>query len=76
MPDMSKINQHAEVIGADGVRVGTVEHIDGKRLRLDPVAGEPDGRRYIDTGLIADIENGTVRLSANASVAILLEDED
>jgi hypothetical protein len=28
MADASKINEHMEVIGADGVHVGTVDHID------------------------------------------------
>lgn len=34
-----------------------------------------DHHHYIDGGPIADVENGTVRLSANADVAITLEDD-
>lgn len=74
MTDLAQIKPHAEVIGADGVHVGTVDHFDGKRLKLAK-SDSSDGRHhYIDGGLIADIENGVVRLSANADVAITLED--
>ncbi len=30
MADASAIKEHMEVIGADGVHVGTVDHVDGK----------------------------------------------
>jgi hypothetical protein len=28
------IKEHMEVIGADGVHVGTVDHVDGARIKL------------------------------------------
>eukprot|EP01035_Chromulina_nebulosa_P042799 gene42799-biopygen29116 len=34
MADLSQIKEHAEVIGADGVHVGTVDGIDGNRIKL------------------------------------------
>ena len=34
MVDVSQIKEHAEVIGADGVHVGTVDHVDGDRIKL------------------------------------------
>ena len=37
MTDLSQIKEHMEVIGADGVHVGTVDHLDGADLD-DPVA--------------------------------------
>ncbi len=75
MADLSKIAPDTEVIGADGVHVGTVDHVEGVRLKLTR-KDSPDGRhRYIDAGLIADIEpGGAVRLSANGDVAMTLED--
>jgi hypothetical protein len=74
MTDLSQIKAHAEVIGADGVHVGTVDHVDGKRLKLAKSDSIDGHHHYIDAGLIAGIENGVVRLSANADVAITLED--
>ncbi len=34
MVDASQIKEHAEVIGADGVHVGTVDHVQGDRIKL------------------------------------------
>ncbi len=74
MTDLAQIKPHAEVIGADGVHVGTVDHVDGKRLKLAKNDSIDGHQHYIDGGLIAGIENSVVRLSANADVAITLED--
>ncbi|TIM33272.1 MAG: DUF2171 domain-containing protein, partial [Mesorhizobium sp.] len=34
MTDAAKIRQHMEVIGADGVHVGTVDKVEGQRIKL------------------------------------------
>ena len=34
MPDLNAIREHMDVIGADGVHVGTVDHLEGKRIKL------------------------------------------
>ncbi|BBF68582.1 MULTISPECIES: DUF2171 domain-containing protein [Sphingomonadales] len=80
MVDLSSIQEHAEVIGADGVHVGTVDHMDGDRIKLtkkDSGEGSHKGHHhYISQGLIAAVEDdGTVRLSANADVAVTFEEE-
>ncbi|WP_136162543.1 DUF2171 domain-containing protein [Sphingomonas flavalba] len=79
MADLSRIKEHAEVIGADGVHVGTVDHVEGDRIKLtrrDSGEGSHKGHHhYISGGLVADIEEGTVRLSANAAVAVSFEEE-
>lgn len=74
MADLSQIQPHAEIIGADGVHVGTVDHVDGGRLKLTKMDSADGHHHYIDGGLVAGLENGKVRLSANADVAITLED--
>ncbi len=80
MADLSQIKEHAEVVGADGVHVGTVDGIDGKRIKLtkaDSGQGSHEGHHhYIDGGLVATVEDGTVRLSANADVALMFEEEE
>jgi hypothetical protein len=67
-----------EVIGADGVHVGTVDRVEGSRIKLttkDSGEGAHRGHHhYIPTSLVADIE-GEVRLSANADVAVTFEEE-
>ena len=74
MTDLNTIQKNAEVIGADGVHVGTVDHISGKRIKLTKKDSVDGHHHYIDGGLVADIENGVVRLSANADVAVTLEE--
>jgi hypothetical protein len=77
--DTSRIKEHMEVIGADGVHVGTVDRVESQRLKLTKTDHGNSGdlrHHYIDIGLIADIDGDRVRLSANAAVAITLEDDD
>ena len=86
MTDLSQIKEHMEVIGADGVHVGTVDHVDGDRIKLtkkDSGADVEEGQgshaghhHYISQGLIAGIEGDKVRLSANADVAVTFEEEE
>jgi hypothetical protein len=74
MADLSQVQSGDEVIGADGVHVGTVDHISGGRIKLTKKDSSDHHHHYVDGGLIAAIEGTTVRLSANAAVAVLLED--
>jgi hypothetical protein len=79
MSDASAIREHMEVIGADGVHIGTVDRLEGKRIKLtkeDSGQGSHQGHHhYIPTSLIAEVEGDKVRLSANADVAITFEEE-
>lgn len=78
MVDFSQISEHMEVIGADGVHVGTVDKVDGDRIKLTKQdSGSHSGHHhYISRGLVADIEGDQVRLSANADVAVTFEEEE
>ena len=76
MIDLSQIQERAEVIGADGVHVGTVDHVQGDRIKLTKRDSSDEKHHFIPVGLIAEVEDGTVRLSANADVAITLEDAE
>ena len=67
-----------EIIGADGAHVGTVDALDGSRIRLTKADSGQGGHaghwHYIPGGLIAEVEGNQVRLSANASVAVTFEE--
>ncbi len=76
MADVSQIKEHAEVIGADGVHVGTVDHVQGARIKLTKKDSGDQHHHYIALGLVAEIEDGTVRLSANADVAVTMEESE
>ena len=77
MADLSEIREHMEIIGADGVHVGTVDKVEGDRIKMTkPDSGSHAGHHhYVSGGLVADVEGNRVRLSANGDAAILLEEE-
>jgi hypothetical protein len=80
MTDTDRIREHMEVIGADGVHVGTVDHVEGDRIKLtrkDSGQGSHQGHHhYVSLGLVAAVEDDRVRLSANGDVAVLFEEEE
>jgi hypothetical protein len=79
MTDSSAIREHMEVIGADGVHIGTVDRVEGSRIKLtkeDSGQGTHQGHHhYISTALVAEVKGNKVRLSANADVAVSFEEE-
>jgi len=76
---MTGIKEHMEVIGADGVHIGTVDKVEGNRIKLtkkDSGEGSHKGHHhFIDRGLVAGVEGNKVRLSATGAVAVTLEEE-
>jgi hypothetical protein len=76
---MAEIKEHMEVIGADGVHVGTVDRVEGKRIKLtkaDSGEGKHKGHHhFIDLSLVTEVKGQKVRLSANADVAATMEEE-
>ena len=83
MANISGITEHMEIIGADGVHVGTVDKVEGDRIKLtkrDDAGGSGQGahqghHHYLSTGLVAGVEGQKVRLSANAANAFMFEEE-
>jgi hypothetical protein len=75
-----KIVSNMEVIGADGVHIGTVDAVTDGRIRLTTRdSGERTHKghdHFISLGLVADVEGQKVRLSANAAVAVTFEEEE
>jgi len=86
MTDASQIREHMEVIGADGVHVGTVDRVEGDRIKLTKADSGADiegaegahagHHHFISLGLVAGVEGETVRLSANGDVAVTFEEEE
>jgi hypothetical protein len=78
MAGFEDIREHMEVIGADGAHVGTVDRIEGDRIKLTKAEnlGTHEGHHhFISRGLVAEVEGDQVRLSANADVAVTFEEE-
>jgi len=78
MTDLTAIREHMDIIGADGVHLGTVDKVEGDRIKMTRAdsGSHGDHHHYISAGLIAEVEGDRVRLSANAANAALLEEEE
>jgi len=79
MSQLSSVREHMKIIGADGVPVGTVDRVEGGRIKLtrnDSGEGHHEGHHhYIPGDLVAAVDGDQVRLSANGDVAVLHEEE-
>jgi hypothetical protein len=77
---VADIREHMKIIGKDGAPVGTVDKVEGDRIKLTKDGsgeGQHEGHHhYLDIGLVAEVEGDKVRLSANADVAYGLEEEE
>ena len=51
MVDHSDIKEHAAIIGADGVHVGTVDHLQGDRIKLTKQDSADGKHHFISLGL-------------------------
>jgi hypothetical protein len=79
MSGFEDIREHMEVIGADGVHLGTVDRVEDNRIKLiraDSGVGHEEHHHFIPKGLVADVEGDKVRLSANADVAADLFEQE
>ena len=79
MSGFEDIREHMEIIGADGVHLGTVDRIEGDRIKMiraDSGVGHQDEHHFIPKGLVAEVEGDRVRLTARGDVvADLFEQE-
>lgn len=77
MIELSQITEHMEIVGADGVHIGTVDKMEGNRIKMTKAdsGSHPDHHHYISQGLVAAIDGNTVRLSATGASAMLFEEE-
>ena len=80
MTEASKIREHMEVVGADGVHLGTVDRVEENRIKLiraDSGVGHEEHHHFIPRGLVAEVEGDKVRLTARGDVvADLFEQEE
>ena len=70
MTNASQIREHMEVVGSDGQHVGTVDKVEGDRIKLtknDPAA--QGQHRYIPLDTVESVEQDVVRLNMTAEQA-------
>lgn len=67
--DTSSIQEHMEVVGSDGGHVGTVDKVEGNRIKLtrkDPAAGGQ--HHYIPADMVASVGSDVRLLQPAAQV--------
>ena len=67
----SQIAEHMEGVGDDGQHVGTVDKVEGNRIKLTR-KDDPDGtgeHRYLPLGAVAAVQDGKVKLMMSAEAA-------
>ena len=68
MSSLDQVREHMQVIDAEGTPLGKVDRIEGDRIKLTRDSsgqGSHEGHHhFIPAGLIAEVEDDTVRLSA------------
>ena len=70
MVDATQIKEHAEVIGADGVHVGTVDHVDGDRIKLTKSDSSDGQHHYVPLSQVESMDNVAVYLNVTREEAM------
>lgn len=68
MADSSRIRKHMEVRSADGSHLGTVDGVDGDRIKLTRNDSADGEHHYVDLASVERVDEH-VHLAAGASVA-------
>jgi len=70
MIQASQIREHMEVKGSDGAHVGTVDRVEGERIKLTKSDAAAGGQHhYIDLNLVEEVKGGAVCLSKTGDEA-------
>lgn len=67
----SQIAEHMEVVGSDGEHVGTVDKVEGNRIKLtkkDDPTGDGE-HHYLPLGAVDALQDGKVKLNMPAAAA-------
>lgn len=77
--NIQDIREHAEVVGKDGRHVGTVDRVEGNRIKLTKSdshgAGHEGHHHFIEMSLVETVQENRVHLSVNADKAMSQEEE-
>lgn len=64
-----QIAKHQEVVDSVGNHVGTVDHLDGDRIKLTRKDSADGEHHYVSLAQVEGIEGGRIRLSGSGDVA-------
>ena len=70
MTNPSEIREHMEVIGADSGHIGTVDKVDGERIKLTRNDRNAGGVHYwLPVAMVDGVEGDKIRMSFVAELA-------
>jgi hypothetical protein len=79
MFNVADIHEHAEVIGKDGRHVGTVDKVEGDRIKLTKAdsqgAAHAGHHHFIELDLVETVQDNRVHLSVVGEQAVNHEEE-
>jgi hypothetical protein len=64
--DASQIREHMKVVAADGEPIGTVDRVEGSRIKLTKSDSADGEHHYVDLSDVEEVKDGEVCLSENA----------
>jgi hypothetical protein len=73
------VNESMEVIGSDGGFVGTVDRVEGQRIKLsrsDGFGKHKKHHHYLDLSLVSRVDGQRAYLSISAETAVALVEEE
>jgi hypothetical protein len=68
--DLSLVREHMDVVGPDGAKVGTVDKVEGNRIKLTKDSSGDGQHRYIEVSAVAGIDGGKVRVSTKGGSSV------
>jgi hypothetical protein len=72
------IREHMKIIGNDGAPVGTVDRVEGDRIKMtkkDNLPGHQDHHHFIDRELVDTVEGDVIKLSIEADAVPQYEED-
>ena len=71
MNDTSSIKAKAKVVGSDGLPVGTVDRLEGDRIKLSKSDPQADGfHHFLQLSSVATVDGNSIRLNVTAAEAM------
>ena len=68
-----RIKEHMEVTGSDGEHVGTIDHVDGERIKLTKTDANDHQHHYLPFDLVEKVEENRVYLKVPKGQAMALK---
>lgn len=66
--DTSQIREHMKVVGADGRHIGTVDRVEGDKIKLSKSDSSDGQHHYIAMSDVEHVKNGEVCVSRSAKL--------